>query len=67
VEFRLNLANRFERRMANANFIAAQVKSVEQNFTHVIFIHVSILGWLIYLCEKDYIFGLSQCFLRLLT
>lgn len=37
-----NIANRFERRLMNASFIAEQVKCVEKSFTHVIFIHVSM-------------------------
>lgn len=35
-------ANRFERRLANANFIANHVKAVEHRFTHFIFIHISM-------------------------
>jgi len=35
-------ANRFERRLANASFIAQQVKAVENAFTHVIYIHLSM-------------------------
>lgn len=34
--------NRFERRIANATFIAEKIKEVENLFTHVIFIHVSM-------------------------
>lgn len=37
-----NQNNRFERRISNANFIATQVKAVEKEFTHVIFIHISM-------------------------
>lgn len=37
-----DLPNRFERRLANADFIAERVKEVEHLFTHVIFIHVSM-------------------------
>jgi glycosyltransferase involved in cell wall biosynthesis len=37
-----DLANRFERRIINADFIAKQVKAVEKNFTHIIFVHVSM-------------------------
>lgn len=38
----VNLLNRFERRLVNARFIAEQVKAVEEDFTHVIFSHVSM-------------------------
>jgi glycosyltransferase involved in cell wall biosynthesis len=38
----VDLASRFERRLANATFIAEKVKAVEEQFTHVIFIHVSM-------------------------
>lgn len=41
-KYPINLENRFERRIANAEFIAKQVKSVVSDFTHVIFIHVSM-------------------------
>ncbi|MCE5317904.1 MAG: glycosyltransferase [Parachlamydia sp.] len=34
--------NRFERRLANARFIAEQVKHVENDYTHVLFIHLSM-------------------------
>jgi glycosyltransferase involved in cell wall biosynthesis len=37
-----HVINRFERRLANANFIAQQIKSVAQDFTHIIFIHISM-------------------------
>lgn len=37
-----NLTNRFERRLANADFIIEKVKAIEQHFTHIIFIHVSM-------------------------
>lgn len=35
-------SNRFERRVANARFIAEKVKEVEHHFTHMIFVHVSM-------------------------
>ena len=38
----INLPNRFERRLANAQFIAEKVKRIDQDFTHVIFAHVSM-------------------------
>lgn len=38
----ISSTNRFQRRLANAEFIAKQVKIVEQDFTHVIFIHISM-------------------------
>lgn len=34
--------NRFKRRLANADFIAMQIKAVEQHFTHIIFVHISM-------------------------
>lgn len=34
--------NRFERRLANASFIAEKIKTVEHHFTHIIFIHISM-------------------------
>lgn len=41
-DYPFNLTNRFERRLANANFIAEKIKAVEHHFTHVIFIHISM-------------------------
>ncbi|WP_341757690.1 glycosyltransferase [Candidatus Tisiphia endosymbiont of Ditula angustiorana] len=41
-DYPVNLDNRFEKRLANAEFIAKKVKSVEQQFTHIIFIHISM-------------------------
>jgi len=38
----ISSTNRFKRRIANAEFIAWQVKAVEEHFTHVIFIHISM-------------------------
>ena len=38
----INLPNRFERRLANARFIIEQVKTIENNFTHIIFSHISM-------------------------
>lgn len=34
--------DRFERRIANANFIINQVKQVESHFSHIFFIHISM-------------------------
>ncbi len=34
--------NRFDRRMANADFIAEKVRDVVQGYTHVLFVHVSM-------------------------
>ena len=34
--------NRFKRRLANAHFIAEKIKAVENSFTHVVFIHISM-------------------------
>lgn len=49
-----DLANRFERRIANADFIAEKVKSAQHNFTHVIFIHISMqFGLLKYPLQED--------------
>lgn len=36
------VADRFERRLANAPFVAEKVKEVEKEFTHVLFIHISM-------------------------
>ena len=41
-KYPVNLDNRFERRIVNAEFIARQVKSVEKEFTHIIFVHISM-------------------------
>lgn len=41
-QYPFDLPNRFERRIANRRFIAERIKTVESNFTHVIFIHVSM-------------------------
>jgi glycosyltransferase involved in cell wall biosynthesis len=36
------LPNRFEQRIANAKFITQQIKKVEKEFTHIIFVHISM-------------------------
>lgn len=41
-DYPFDLPNRFDRRSANASFIAQQVKAVEEQFTHIIFIHISM-------------------------
>ena len=41
-KYPINIDNRFERRIANAEFIAKQVKSVAIDFTHVVFVHASM-------------------------
>jgi glycosyltransferase involved in cell wall biosynthesis len=41
-DYPFNLPNRFERRLANAHFIVEKINSVENDFTHVIFSHVSM-------------------------
>ena len=41
-KYPINMDNRFERRIANAEFIAKQVSSVVSDFTHVIFVHASM-------------------------
>ncbi len=41
-KYPVNLDNRFERRIANAEFIAKQVNSVASKFTYIIFVHVSM-------------------------
>lgn len=41
-DYPFDLPNRFDRRLANASFIAQQVKKVEEQFTHIIFIHISM-------------------------
>ncbi len=49
-----NLPNRFERRLANAEFIMRQVKAVEHAFTHLIFVHISMQFGLVHLpLRKD--------------
>lgn len=37
-----DLSNRFEKRLANAGFIAEKIKAVEHDFTHICFIHISM-------------------------
>jgi glycosyltransferase involved in cell wall biosynthesis len=41
-EYPFDTPNRFEKRLMNADFIIEQVKIVEQNFTHIIFVHISM-------------------------
>lgn len=41
-KYPINLPNRFENRIANADFIARKLKPVVQNFTHIIFVHISM-------------------------
>jgi glycosyltransferase involved in cell wall biosynthesis len=41
-EYPVNVTNRFERRIANGEFIAKQVKAVAKDFTHIIFVHISM-------------------------
>ena len=41
-KYPVNLDNRFERRIANAEFIAEQVNSVAREFTCIIFAHISM-------------------------
>lgn len=41
-KYPVNLDNRFERRIANAEFIAKHVSSIANEFTHIIFVHVSM-------------------------
>tara|TARA_B110000503_G_C7169209_1_gene423457 strand:- start:2958 stop:4601 length:1644 start_codon:yes stop_codon:yes gene_type:complete len=36
------LPDRFQQRLANAEFIAEQIKKVEKEFTHIIFVHISM-------------------------
>lgn len=45
-------ADRFERRVANALFIAEQIRAVQDHFTHILFIHI---------CMQ---FGIAHCPLR---
>lgn len=42
LDYPIYLPNRFERRIANANFIAQQIKAVEQKFVRIIFVHISM-------------------------
>lgn len=41
-DYPVDLNNRFEQRISNAVFIARKVKAVEQQFTHIAFIHISM-------------------------
>lgn len=41
-KYPINPVNRFERRIANADFIAKQINFVAHNFTHIIFVHISM-------------------------
>lgn len=41
-DYPIYLPNRFERRVANANFIAQQIKAIEQKFSRIIFVHISM-------------------------
>lgn len=41
-DYPVDLANRFEKRIANAKFIAKQIKKVEKDFTHIFFVHISM-------------------------
>jgi glycosyltransferase involved in cell wall biosynthesis len=41
-DYPIDHCDRFERRLANANFIAEKVKALEEGFTHVVFIHLSM-------------------------
>lgn len=38
----VELPNRFEKRVANGHFIAEKIRAIENLFTHIIFIHVSM-------------------------
>ena len=52
-KYPFNFPDRFARRLANANFIAEQVKSVENSFTHVLFVHISMQFGLVNLPLRD--------------
>lgn len=41
-DYPIVLPNRFEQRLANAKFIAEQIKRVEKDFTHLFFVHISM-------------------------
>lgn len=41
-DYPIDLPNRFEKRIANAKFIAEQIKKVEKDFTHILFVHISM-------------------------
>ena len=41
-DYPVDLPNRFDKRIANAIFIAEQIKKVEQDFTHIFFVHISM-------------------------
>lgn len=47
------LQDRFQQRIANAGFIAEQIKRVEHQFTHVIFIHISMQFGIVNLSLRD--------------
>jgi glycosyltransferase involved in cell wall biosynthesis len=42
LDYPIDHSDRFERRLANANFIVEKVKALEEEFTHVVFIHLSM-------------------------
>lgn len=47
------LQDRFQQRIANAGFIAEQIKKVEQEFTHIIFIHISMQFGIVNMSLRD--------------
>lgn len=51
-DYPFSCGDRFERRIANASFIAEKVKAVHHLFSHIIFIHISMQ------------FGITSCFLQ---
>ncbi len=47
-DYPFDITNRFERRMANAKFIAEKIQEIEGQFTHVFFVHISMQFGLVY-------------------
>lgn len=41
-DYSISLSNRFAHRIANAEYIATKVKEVEKDFSHIIFLHISM-------------------------
>ncbi len=51
-DYPMHIVNRFERRIANALFIAEHIRTIQDHFTHILFVH---------LCMQ---FGIATCPLR---
>lgn len=48
-----NASNRFERRMLNSKFIAQKIQAIEFPYTHLIFVHVSMLFGLAQIPKRE--------------